>query len=120
MSNLELVQKFIDKYDLKEKSRYRYQLDKRYFLFNILKNDGMSVSSIGRVFGLNHSTVLNGIKNHKIWNNSSDFSYKKNTKELQEEFKHVDSFRTLKEVVLECSSLEELEKIKQQILLKYY
>ena len=61
MSNLELVQKFIDKYDLKEKSRYRYQLDKRYFLFNILKNDGMSVSSISRVFGLKHTTVMNGI-----------------------------------------------------------
>jgi hypothetical protein len=120
MSNLELVQKFIDKYDLKEKSRYRYQLDKRYFLFNILKNDGMSFSSIGRVFGLGHATVMNGLKNHRLWSSTSDPFYKKNIQELQEEFKHVHFIKTLKEVILECDSLEELEKIKQQILLKYY
>jgi len=120
MSNLELVQKFIDKYDLKEKSRYRYQLDKRYFLFNILKNDGMSVSSISRVFGLKHTTVMNGIKNHKLWTNSGDSFYLNNIKELKEEFVNVNSYKTLKEVVLECDSLEELEKVKQQILLKYY
>lgn len=120
MSNLELVQKYIDKYDLKEKSRYRYQLDKRYFLFNILKNDGMSFSSIGRVFELSHATVMHGIRNHKEWSSINDPSYKKNTKELQEEFKHVYFVKTLKEVILECNSLEELEMIKSQILLKYY
>ena len=120
MSNLELVQKFIDKYDLKEKSRYRYQLDKRYFLFNILKNDGMSVSSIGRVFGLKHTTVMSGIKNHKLWTSSGDSLYLNNIKELKKEFVNVNSYKTLKEVVLECGSLEELEKVKQQILLKYY
>lgn len=120
MSNLELVQKFIDKYDLKEKSRYRYQLDKRYFLFNILKNDGMSFSLIGRIFGLSHATVMHGIKNHKEWFYINDPSYRENTKELREEFKHVCFVKTLKEVILECDSLEELEIIKSQILLKYY
>jgi len=80
----------------------------------------MSVSSISRVFGLNHSTVLNGIKNHKLWTNSGDSFYLNNIKELKEEFVHVNFYKTLKEVVLECNSLEELEKIKQQILLKYY
>jgi len=120
MSNLELVQKYIDKYDLKEKSRYRYQLDKRYFLFNILKNDGMSFSAIGRVFGLSHATVMHGIRNHKLWISTNDPFYKKNIKELQEEFVNVNFYKTLKEVVLECNSLEELDKIKQQILLKYY
>jgi hypothetical protein len=47
MTRLEEIQAIIDMHDLKQKSRYMHLIYRRYYLYKVLKRDGMTLSQIG-------------------------------------------------------------------------
>ena len=86
MTRLEEVQAIIDKHDLKQKCRYMHILYKRYYLYKVLKRDGMTLSQIGRLFNQSHATVINGITKHDTYSKYKDSAYMMHTIELREKF----------------------------------
>jgi hypothetical protein len=120
MTRLEEIQAIIDKYDLKQKSRYMHLIYRRYYLYKVLKRDGMTLSQIGRLFEQTHATVINGIAKHDTYMKYKDSSYMMHTLELREQFVLPQYYKPLKQRVLECVSLEKLEKLKEQIRCNYY
>jgi len=120
MTRLEEVQEIIDKHDLKQKCRYMHVLYKRYYLYKVLKRDGMTLSQIGRLFNQTHATVINGIAKHDTYSKFKDSAYMMHTLKLREKFVLPQYYKPLKQRVLECVSLEKLEKLKEQIRCNYY
>ena len=120
MTRLEEIQAIIDKYELKQKSRYMHLIYRRYYLYKVLKRDGMTLSQIGRLFEQTHATVINGIAKHDTYMKYKDSSYMLHTLELREQFVLPQYYKPLKQRVLECVSLEKLEKLKEQIRCNYY
>ena len=120
MTRLEEIQAIIDKYELKQKSRYMHLIYRRYYLYKVLKRDGMTLSQIGRLFGKTHASIINGINKHDIYMKYKDSSYMLHTLELREQFVLPQYYKQLKQRVLECVSLEKLEKLKEQIRCNYY
>ena len=120
MTRLEEVQAIIDKHDLKQKCRYMYVLYKRYYLYKVLKRDGMTLSQIGRLFNQRNATVINGIAKHDTYSKYKDSAYMMHTIELREKFVLPQYYKPLKQRVLECVTLEKLEKLKEQIRCNYY
>ena len=120
MTRLEEVQYIIEKYELKQKSRYMHMLYRRYYLYKVLKRDGMTLSQIGRLFGKTHASIINGINKHDIYMKYKDSAYMLHTLELREKFVLPQYYKPLKQRVLECVTLEKLEKLKEQIRCNYY
>lgn len=80
----------------------------------------MPLSQIGRLFGKTHATVINGINKHDSYMKYKDPAYMLHTLELREKFVLTQSYKPLKQRVLECVTLEKLEKLKEQIRCNYY
>ena len=117
---IEEIIEYINVNDLKVKSRYRHVLYKRYYIYNLLRNNGLSLSRIGRMFNQTHATVLHGIANHNVWYKAKDPIYLLHTRELREMFVARQYYTPLRIKILECNSMDELEKIKNQIKNNYY
>ena len=111
---------YIKENDLKAKSRHRYVLYKRYYLYSILRKKGLSLSRIGKMFNQNHSTIIHGLINHDVWHKAKDPIYLLHTRELREMFVARQYYTPLRIKILECNSMDELEKIKNQIKNNYY
>jgi hypothetical protein len=120
MTRLEEIQMIIDKYDLKQKNRYMHILYKRYYLYKVLKKDGMTLCQIGKLFNKRHTTIINGIAKHDIYMEYNDYMYILYTKELSDKFVIKENYKPLKQRVLECSSFEKLEILKEEIRFNYY
>jgi hypothetical protein len=120
MTRLEEIQEIIDKHDLKQKNRYMHILYKRYYLYKVLKRDGMTLCQIGKLFNKRHTTVINGIAKHDTYMEYNDYMYILHTKDLSDKFVIKENYKPLKQRILECSTLDNLEKLKEQIRCNYY
>lgn len=120
MTRLEEVQYIIDKHELKQKARYMHVIYKRYYLYEVLKRDGMTLSQIARLFEKTHASIINGINKHHNYMKYKDSAYMLHTLELREKFILPQYYKPLKQRVLECVSMEKLEKLKEQIRCNYY
>jgi hypothetical protein len=120
MTRLEEIQAIIDKYDLKQKSRYMHLTYQRYYLYALLRSQGMPLTEIGIMFNRTHATVIHGIANHDVWYKQKDELYLYYTLELRQLFASPRYYKPLKQRVLECVTIEKLEKLKEQIRCNYY
>lgn len=69
---------------LSENTRKQNILWQRYYMFNLLRNQGYTLQQIASKFGLKtHSTVIHGINNHKNW--ADDIYYINNNRTLLED-----------------------------------
>ena len=77
------LSKLTDGYTRKDEDKWR-----RYYLFYFLRAQGLSAVKVGKCFGLDHATVLNGIKKYHILNRYEDF--RSVIEDVQFEFPLVD------------------------------
>jgi len=63
---------YIEKDELKKRCRQRKYVHKRIYFFNVLRTAGYTYQSIGDLFGLNHATIVHGIKTYKNLKKSKD------------------------------------------------
>lgn len=62
---LEKVKYLIERDNLKDKSRKRYLVYKRNYLYYKLRQDGYSLELIGSLFNKHHATIIHGIDTYK-------------------------------------------------------
>jgi hypothetical protein len=109
------IEEIIEEQNLTEKSRYRYIVHRRWFLFDILRKHGIKFKRIAEMFDLNHSTIIYGISMAEFFEKQQDELYLLDTMELQKEFAGKEIIfvqRNLVEDVLKCDSMGDLSLVQ--------
>ena len=117
---IDQIQDYIKKHDLTKKCRLRQYTYQRYYFYALLRSQGMPLTEIGVMFNRTHATVIHGIANHDVWYKQKDELYLYYTLELRKLFASPRYYKPLRVKVLECVTLEKLEKLKEQIRCNYY
>lgn len=106
---------YIDRNDLKAKHRYRHYVYKRCYLYNMLRQEGLTFSQIGSLFNKNHATVLHGLRTHQDLMAVKDHIYLEYVEELRVIFdNHSENYDLIYDI-LNCYCLQNLKKIKMRI-----
>jgi phage regulator Rha-like protein len=106
---------YIEDNKLNTKDRYRHLTYKRFYLYNLLRNEGHTLYEIAAMFNRDHASVIHGIKTHKDLISTKDKIYLDFVDELQLLFEGEPKNFNLVDDVLNCYSLERLKKIKFRI-----
>lgn len=109
------IEEIIEEQNLREKTRYRYLVHRRWFLFVILRKHGIKFQRIAEMFDLNHSTIIYGISMAEFFEKQQDELFLLDTMELQKEFAGKEIIfvqRNLKEDILKCDSMGDLSLVQ--------
>ena len=109
------IEEIIEEQNLREKSRYRYLVHRRWFLFGILRKHGIKFQRIAEMFDLNHSTIIYGISMAEFFEKQQDELFLLDTMELQKEFAGKEIVfiqRNLVEDILKCDSMGDLSLVQ--------
>ena len=117
MSN---VCNIIQKYKLDVPNRKRNLIYKRYYLFDQLHKAKLSLNQIGDLFNKDHSTVIHGLRVHDMFTRMKDKLYLDSTDVIKRELLFLPEQRDLISDIMECNDLEELKRIKNDIIRKIY
>jgi hypothetical protein len=99
-------------------NRARHKVYQRYYLFAFLRNHKFNFVEIGKIFGMDHSTVVYGVKKAILW--KRDRLFLRMTDELRQKFEQYTAMdyvvdRNLMLDVLQCESFWEMRKIQDDI-----
>ena len=75
MNKIEQIKDIIQRYDLTIKNRSRRIVYQRMYIFYKLYRLGFTPQEIGKIFNMNHSTILYGLKRHEMWCKKQDIIY---------------------------------------------
>ena len=120
---IELVTRLIDKYDLKNKSRFQKYTYPRYYLFAVLKKNAyMPWVEIARLFERNHASVIHGYNMHEIFAETKDLGYKFFTAAIRDEIKisEEELLRDITQDVLSCRTVNQLKQLQTKVKMGYY
>lgn len=112
------VTELINELDLKSKSRKRELVYTRNILYKHLRNKGISLQAIGKMFNRDHATVLFGLNQYDRLINYDDFKELQesvcNRLELNHKLKPKAEVSYLENRVLECKTLKRLDRTKKR------
>jgi len=99
-------------------NRVRHKVYQRYYLFSFLRTHRMTLMDIGKIFGMDYSTVIYGIQKAKAWKN--DRLFLRITDDLRQKFEPYTALnytieRNIVLDVLQCESFWEMRKIQEDI-----
>lgn len=131
MNRLEKINYIIDRYGLKEKTRRRDVIFKRYFIYNELRNYGMSLTMIGEIFEKNHATILHGLRVHKDMLSYRDVDYIAETSAIQTQLEGLDfpnagnffrrnRYYDLREDLLAAKNFVQFKRIQRRLKMGFY
>ena len=103
---------YIEKDELKKRCRQRKYVHKRIYFFNVLRTAGYTYQSIGDLFGLNHATIVHGIKTYKVLKKAKDPLMFLDIAEYDGKFKLNNTKYDLKTDILKATTIRDLEIIK--------
>jgi len=109
------ILKYIQENNLATRDRYRHYTYKRFYLYNLLRNEGHTLYEIADMFNRDHASIIHGIKTHRDLMATNDKIYLDFVEELRLIFEAEPMQHNLIEDVLNCHSLERLKKIKFRI-----
>ena len=69
---VDLIKKIIKNDKLDKKCRKVTTVNKRMYLFNILRKQGLTLHQIGKMFKMHHATIIHGIKRYNELADSFD------------------------------------------------
>lgn len=128
-NKIALIHELIESYNLKDKTRERATLYKRYYLYNELRGCGFSLTNIGEIFGKNHATIIHGLRVHKDLTSYRDEDYRNEVHQLKEYLdgsvlvlppQNGRQVRDLKTDILDARSLREFKRIRKRVKLGVY
>ncbi len=122
----ELIDKVVYKIrkdKLKHKSRKREFINKRMYLYYLLKEHDYSYTDIGKLFNKNHATIIHGCRQYRDLKNSKDVGLMNDLVEYYSffepyELKNIE-FRIADDVG-SANSLRELLRIKNRLKRELY
>ena len=99
-------------------NRARHKVYQRYYLFAFLRTHKFNFVEIGKIFGMDHSTVVYGVKKAILW--KKDRLFLRMTDELRQKFEQYTAMdyvvdRNIMLDVLQCESFWEMRKIQDDI-----
>jgi hypothetical protein len=97
---------------LDKKGRHRQHAYRRYYLYNLLRNQGIPYASIGDMFNRDHASIMHGIKVHKNYTSINDNMYDFYTMEEQLKFTGFTIERSLVQDILSCTNMDQLKLIQ--------
>ncbi len=103
---------YIEKDELKKRCRQRKYVHKRIYFFNVLRTAGYTYQSIGDLFGLNHATIVHGIKTFKNLKKAKDPLMFLDIAEYDGKFKLNNTKYDLKTDILKATTIRDLQIIK--------
>ena len=106
------VQYHIQKDGLKSKCRKPYYIHRRMYLFNLLRNAGVTYNRIAELFDLNHATIIHGIKRYKNLKQTADAFLLLNIADYDTKFKLHKHEYNLKRDILKATTIRDLKIIK--------
>lgn len=96
------IKELIQEYQLDKPNRKREYTYKRYFLMAVADSRGnMTKTSIGEMFNRDHSSVIHGIKQHKIWWKIRDMEYLRGIHPLEQTL-DIEAERVSKKYIYDC------------------
>lgn len=128
-NKIALIHELIESYNLKDKTRERGYLYKRYFLYNELRTCGFSLTNIGYIFDKNHATIIHGLRVHKDLTGYQDEDYRNETYQLKEYLtgsvlvlppQNGRLVRDLKTDILDARTIREFKRIRKRVKLGVY
>jgi hypothetical protein len=99
-------------------NRARHKVYQRYYLFLFLRSHRLTLEEIAKIFGMDHSTVVYGLKQANIM--KRDRLFLRITDDLRQKFEQYTAMDYLVERnmmldVLQCSSFWEMRKLQEDI-----
>tara|TARA_R100001440_G_scaffold4923_1_gene10827 strand:+ start:9100 stop:9387 length:288 start_codon:yes stop_codon:yes gene_type:complete len=82
------------------------------YLFNLLRNAGVTYSRIAELFDLNHATIINGIRRYKWLKMTGDEFLLMDVAHYDQNFKLHKHEYNLKRDILKATTIRDLEIIK--------
>lgn len=120
--NISNLDQIIEMFDLRKSDRHQPFLYRRYYLYYILHKNGYSMIHIGKIFNKDHSSIIHGIKVHKNMIQIKDKYYQLFVDELDQLMKVSERYdlRDIQMDVLKCTTIKQLEIIKDRIQSNFY
>ncbi|MGI9555372.1 MAG: helix-turn-helix domain-containing protein [Cyanophyceae cyanobacterium] len=122
----ELIDKVVYKIrkdKLKHKSRKREFINKRMYLYYLLKEHDYSYTDIGKLFNKNHATIIHGCRQYRDLKKSKDVGLMNDLVEYYSFFQpyELQNIKFLiKDDVANANSLRELQRIKKRLERELY
>ena len=121
---IDKINKLIQEYDLASKSHKRDKVYLRSYLYSILREDGWTMTDIGKLFNRDHATVINGLKIYEAYY-KKDKVYMRFVRKLDEIFNPtIDDIMAEKDTIfhdiMNCHNTTELRMIKEKIVSGWY
>jgi len=121
MNKIEKVKELIEQDGLKSNSRRRCLIDKRSYLYKVLREEGMTLMKIAELFNRDHASVINGLKKHEQLTKYKDYNYEFNTRLYRQELELTYiAPRSLADDVLRCQNTRELKLIQERLIMGKY
>lgn len=106
---------YIEDNDLKARHRYRHYTYKRFYLYNLLREEGLTLYEIAAMFNRDHASVIHGLKTHHDLISIKDKIYLDYIEELMLIFENYNEGHVLVDDIMNCFCLKQLRKIKFRI-----
>ncbi len=106
---------YIEEHNLTARHRYRQFTYKRFYLYNLLREEGLTLYEIAAMFNRDHASVIHGLKTHNDLISIKDKIYLEYIEELMLIFENYNEDHDLVDDIMNCFCLKQLRKIKFRI-----
>ena len=114
----DLIKEVIEKDGLASKERFSPLINKRMYMYTIMRKHGMSLQKIGSFFNRDHCTIIHGIKRYKDLTKSKDAMLKVDTEEYEQIFSEIPVPKeryNLEKDVRKATTITDLDIIKRRL-----
>lgn len=114
----DLIKQVIQKDGLDSKERFSPLINKRMYMYTIMRKHGMNFQKIGSFFNRNHATIIHGIKRYKDLTKSKDVMLKVDTEEYEQIFGKIPVPKeryNLEKDVRKATTIADLNIIKRRL-----
>ena len=115
---IQRIEEIIAEQNLREKSRYRYLVHRRWYLIVLLRKHGIKLKRIGEMLNLQHPAIIYGLKQAAYFEEHKDKLFLLDTLELQKEFGGLEIVfqqRNLIKDIENCYSMYHLSLVQARI-----
>ena len=117
---IDKIKQLIKEHKLDTNSRARSKTYQRAYLYSLLKEEGLNLSQIGRMFNRDHASIINGLKIHKMFC-KKDVIYKEAIRVIVVKLESVKQVKPcIYQDVYGCNGLKVMRLIKERIASNYY
>ena len=117
---IELIKQLIEQDGLANKNRKREIINRKIYLYNVLRKDGLTLQKIGSMFNAHHATIFHGLKTYENLMQTSDKQLKFDTEYYELLISLNKPLVDIRKEIKEAKNLTDLRRIQERITNKFY